>query len=258
MVSCKLRGGLGNYMFQIATTISLAIDNKDKYEFYIIGTTKVHQHIITYMGSIFSDVNILDTSPKQYNVYHEPEFSYNKIPYQNDLLLCGYFQSEKYFKHNQNEIIDLFSPTHNELVYIYGKYGNKLSKDNSCSIHVRRGDYLKLKEHHPPCDMDYYNSAMNIMPTDTNYLIFSDDIEWCKKKFIGNRFTFIEDESDVIDLHTMSQCKHNIIANSSFSWWGAWLNNNKHSIIVAPTKWFGSAKGKINVDDVYADKWIKI
>jgi hypothetical protein len=99
---------------------------------------------------------------------------------------------------------------------------------------------------------------MAAMPDGTTFLVFSDDMEWCKENFIGDQFIFVEGENDVTDLWIMSYCKHNIIANSSFSWWGAWLNDYKHKIVVAPLKWFGPAKGDIKTDDIYAENWIRI
>ena len=90
-----------------------------------------------------------------------------------------------------------------------------------------------------------------------NFIIFSDDIKWCKNNFIGDKFTFIEGEKDYIDLWLMSLCNHNIIANSSFSWWGAWLNQNPNKKVIAPINWFGPEK-KLNPKDIYCKNWIKI
>ena len=258
MVTSHLMGGLGNYMFQIAAAISLAIKNDDKAEFYVQGSSQVHKHLTSYTDNIFRKVNIVNASNLPYVRYVEPGFSYNEIPYRNNIMLYGYFQSEKYFKDNRLEILEVFKPDKTQIDYIFSKYGSLLELDKTCSIHVRRGDYLKLSQHHPPCEMEYYKAAMDIIGNDTTYLIFSDDIAWCKENFIGEQFKFIENETDVTDLAIMAHCKNNIIANSSFSWWGAWLNENEDKIVVSPTKWFGPAKGNINVDDIYAKNWIKI
>lgn len=258
MVSSHLMGGLGNYMFQIAAATSLAIKNDDKAEFYVQGSSQVHKHLTSYVDNIFRNVNIVNKPDLRYIRYIEPGFSYNEIPYSNNLLLHGYFQSEKYFKDSRDEILDMFKPSEEQIEYIFNKYGTLLDLKKTCSIHVRRGNYLKLKEHHPPCDIEYYNLGMSIMEKDTTYLIFSDDISWCKENFVGDQFNFIENENDITDLAIMGYCKNNIIANSSFSWWGAWLNKNDNKIVVAPTKWFGAAKGNINVDDIYAENWIKL
>ena len=255
MIGTYLQGGLGNYMFQIAVAHSLAVDNNDKALFSVDDSLKVHKHLSAYMDNIFRFVNF-EPRVKYTKGYGEPAFSYTPIQYSNNLLLRGYFQSEKYFKHNREEILSMFTPTNEEIGYIHDKYGSILSNE-TCSIHIRRGDYLGLQEHHPVCTMKYYNEAITKVDA-THFLVFSDDIEWCKTKFVGEQYTFIENEADVMDLHLMSFCKHNIIANSSFSWWGAWLNGNKNKVVVAPSKWFGPAKAALNTKDIYPEGWIKI
>lgn len=256
MIGTYLQGGLGNYMFQIAAAHSLSIDNKTNSLFSINDSLKVHKHLTTYVDGIFRFVNFEDRVSYSES-YSEVGFEYNPIPYVDNLLLRGYFQSEKYFKHNRENIIATFSPTNNEIIYINNKYGSLLSNE-TCSIHIRRGDYLNLQEHHPVCTMNYYNEAITKVSKATHFLVFSDDIEWCKTKFIGDQYTFIENETDVTDLFMMSNCKHNIIANSSFSWWGAWLNKNKDKVVVMPSKWFGPAKSALNTKDIHPEGWIKI
>ena len=112
-----------------------------------------------------------------------------------------------------------------------------LKSDNTCSIHVRRGDFLKHPDHHPAQNLNYFMKATKEMPKDSVFLIFSDDIEWCKNNFpkIPNKFYFIEGNKDYEDLYIMSKCKNNIICNSTFSWWGAWLAEPK--IVIAPDLW---------------------
>ena len=255
MISCYLQGGLGNYMFQIAATESLAKDNNDSTVFSMSNTMKVHRHIVTYSENILRKINFDDHNPT--NVYEEPKFSYNKIPYTPNVYLIGYFQSEKYFINNEKHIRDIFSPTEEDYKYINEKYGDVLYK-KTCSIHVRRCDYLDIQEHHPSCDMGYYNKGINHMDSDTTFVVFSDDIKWCKENFIGDNFYFVEKQPDYIDLQVMSMCDNNITANSSFSWWGAWLNKNKNKIVVSPSRWFGPAKSNFDSSDIIPENWIKI
>jgi len=256
MIGTYLQGGLGNYMFQVAVAHSLAIDNDTDSLFSVNNSLKVHKHLSDYTDTIF---RFFKFEPNvEYKVgYNEPVFNHVPITYKDGLLLRGYFQSEKYFKHNRDSILTSFSPTHDELTHIHNKYGSLLSNE-TCSIHVRRGDYLNLQEHHPVCTMKYYNEAISKVPDATHFLVFSDDIDWCKTKFVGEQYTFIENEVDVMDLHLMSFCKHNIIANSSFSWWGAWLNTNKNKVVVTPSKWFGPAKASLDTKDIYPEGWIKL
>ena len=103
--------------------------------------------------------------------------------------------------------------------------------------------------------MEYYSQAMKHFP-DTNFIVFSDDIQWCKENFKGEEFTFIE-EDDYIELYLMSMCRHNIIANSSFSWWGSYLNQNEDKIVIAPSKWFGT-DGRLKTENIYGEGWIVI
>jgi hypothetical protein len=131
---------------------------------------------------------------------------------------------------------------------------------------VRRGDYVtspKTNSVHGTCSLEYYYDSFNLIEKqhkNSHYFIFSDDIEWCKQnlEFIKNK-TFIElsaNERDHEEMYLMSQCKHNIIANSSFSWWGAWLNQNPDKMVIAPKKWFHDQQ--INTNDLIPDTWIRI
>jgi len=252
MISCNLVGGLGNYMFQVAAAYSLSIDNNDSCVFNNENIATVHKHFNTYLPNIFRYLIISNENFS--SVYSEPYFHYKKIPYKNNLKLNGYFQSEKYFKHNREHILNLFSIDDVSKNYIDNKYSDIL-KHNTCSVHVRRGDYLRYPEHHPICSLEYYNNSINQLPKDTKFLFFSDDVVWCENTFKGENFIFVNGNEDYIDMWLMSLCKNNIIANSSFSWWGAWLNKNKNKTVIAPKEWFGTRLNHIT-KDVYCDDWI--
>lgn len=254
MLTCNLMGGLGNKMFQMATAYSLSLDNKDECVFEITQLANAHQPIDSYVGNIFRFIKFGPTSCNK--TYQEPFFHYSEIPYTNNLRLYGYFQSEKYFIKNKEEILKLFSIDEKGLTYLKQKYGKLLNK-KTCSIHIRRGDYLGLPEHHPVCDIEYYTQAISKFDKEVIFLIFSNDIEWCKKEFIGPQFIFIENEKDYIDLWLMSLCKNNIIANSSFSWWGAWLNTNPDKIVITPKSWFGKAINH-NTQDLIPNDWVSL
>lgn len=251
MLTCNLIGGLGNKMFQIATTHSLSLDNNDECVFEITQASNAHQPVNSYLENIFRFVKF---GPVYSNkIYQEPFFHYSEIPYTTNLKLSGYFQSEKYFTKNREKILNLFSIDEKSLSYINEKYGKILDK-KTCSIHIRRGDYLSLPNHHPICSLEYYNKAISNFDKETIFLIFSNDIEWCKKNFTDNRFIFISGEKDYIDLWLMSLCKHNIIANSSFSWWGSWLNTNSDKLVITPKNWFGNAINH-NTQDLIPHTW---
>lgn len=250
MVSAKLQGGLGNYMFQIAAAHTLAIRNNDVAKFDFTSAMQVHKNIKNYESNIFK--NVLHGECELFWQYDEPTFAFNELPYKNGLLLNGYFQSEKYL--DRDEILKLFEIPNHIIKTLKDKYG---SFDNVVSVHVRRGDYVSKQDKHPVQDINFYKQAFDYFDNSKKFYIFSDDIEWCKNNFIGDNFEFIESEFDYIDLWMMSLCEHNIIANSSFSWWGAWLNRNPDKIVIAPKNWFGPKK-KLDAKDLVPDKWIRI
>jgi len=256
MVTCNLMGGLGNYMFQIATTASISIDNETDYLFNINSVSKAHKHISSYTTNILRKVKFVEEIIHHNNFYVEPFFHHNPIEYKNNLLIQGYFQSEKYFLHNRKTILDLFEIDEDSYVQIKEKYSSLLER-NTCSIHVRRGDYLGLPTFHPTCDIEYYQKAMSYFPDETVFFISSDDINWCKNNLKSKNIFFLEENQDYIDLWVMSLCENNIISNSSFSWWSAWLNKNENKKVIAPLNWFGSSLPH-NTNDLIPEKWIRM
>lgn len=266
-VSIKLQGGMGNYMFQIAATYAYGLKYNKKSFFTINDAVLVHKNISYYKENIFKKVNLLDS--KKINektiIYNEPGFNFSEIPeIKGNVYLNGYFQSEKYFYEFKKEIIELFSFPQEFINYLHTKtiqnYEVDLNNCNTCSIHVRRGDYLRYPDHHPTQNINYYLKAIKLMPKDSVFLIFSDDINWCKEFFpdIPEKFKFIYGNTDYEDLILMSLCKNNIICNSTFSWWAAWLNQNQDKKVIVPTNWFGKAYVNNKTDDIYCENWIKI
>jgi hypothetical protein len=257
MISCHLMGGLGNYLFQIAAGYSKSLDLGEKFVINPNNVQVVHKPLTFYTDNILKKIT-LDSNFNTNQVYYEPVFHYSPIPdFMLPTYLHGYFQSEKYFKNNREKILEFF--TCNEVVdKIREKYKNELNVE-TCSIHVRRGDFLTLQDHHPTQDMEYYKKAISIVGSDKTFFMFSDDISWCKEnfKFLDN-VIYCENNEDYEDLYLMSLCRNNIIANSSFSWWGAWLNQNENKITVGPKKWFGPSKSNFITDDIYCEKWIVI
>lgn len=256
MITCKLQGGLGNQLFQVSTAYALALRNSDNlvinpnnhHPSYINGANR---HITQYINNIFRNIEFANIQHIS-EIYREPEFSYSEIAYEKDMLIEGYFQSEKYFVDCREELLNLFSIDKQNKAYILQNYGDIL-KGLTVSIHVRRGDYIKYSDIHPICTKDYYIKAMAAMPSNALYLVFSDDIEWCLRNFTLNQFKII-DEDDIISLYLMSMCNHHILANSSFSWWGAWLNSDANKRVVVPKKWFG-ASASYSTKDLIPDGW---
>jgi hypothetical protein len=201
-----------------------------------------------------------------HSVFNESGFEYKEIPaIEGNVCLNGYFQSEKYFKEYSDEIKKLFEQPkfmHGVVTsHAWDRNGIFINTEtNTCSIHVRRGDYLKSPDHHPEQTMNYYMKAIKQMPKDTIFIIFSDDIAWCKQNFpdLPEKFKFAEGGRDDEDLLYMSLCKNNIITNSTFSWWAAWLNQNIEKKVIIPATWFGPAYANHNTEDLYCENWVRI
>jgi hypothetical protein len=254
MISCKLMGGLGNYMFQIGAAYTFS--NKKEIDFVVDESDimQVHGHYTKYLTNIFRKVKF--GNPKIEFIYNEPSFSYNPIPDIDNVKLTGYFQSEKYL--DRNLILKLFDVS--DLIPVDLKYLSDIINSDSVSIHVRRGDYVLLQNYHPPLSIEYYFNAIKYIGNKKKYFIFSDDIEWCKRHFLNINATYISGLSDWEEMYLMSLCKYNVIANSTFSWWGAWMNKN-NNIVIAPNVWFGEAKILQDIkfadtSDLIPNKWI--
>ena len=257
VIATKIYGGLGNTMFQIATGYSKSLDENSDFIVDITELYNNHHPISKYVNTIFQRLN-LSNDKIQYEVYNVPHFHYCELPnFDRNVKLSGYFQSDKYFKKNREKILEIFECDNEVKEKLLIKYKDIL-KTKTCSVHIRRGDYLHLNNYHPVLSLEYYEESYNIIGEDSTYLIFSNDIEFCKTNFgfIKNKI-FIEDLEDYEEIYLMSFCDNNIIANSSFSWWGAWLNK-KENIVISPRKWFGPSYSSYITDDLYPENWLII
>ena len=222
-------GRLGNQLFQIASTMGIAHRNGYEAVFPAWSYAAYFAHSLP-VGHLSNE-----------RIYMHPSLLYSPVTLSDeDCDLRGFFVSEKYFEDISESIRKQFTPSTEITTYIDQTYREVLLK-NTCSIHVRRGDYLKQRWDFPTQTIDYYLYAIKQFPSDTHFVVFSDDISWCKLHFKGDRFTFIQNEPDIVDLFIMSRCQHHIISNSTFSWWGAWLNANRDKLIICPLFWFGPA-----------------
>lgn len=231
-------GRAGNQMFQIAATVAHALRNDVPYKI----PTKTSEPRI--WPAYFNHFPRLLPSDRIRNIYKEPEFTYSPIPFIDNTQLHGFFQSELYFKDFRDEIIKAFRIPYKP-------------NPGFVSIHVRRGDYLQFSDKHPPVTEEYLCKAIAKFPG-WKFLVFSDDMKWCREHFLGSEFTFAEKNSPLKDLELMSGCEHNIIANSSFSWWAAWFNQNPDKVVVAPSQWFGAGNDHLNTKDLIPESWMQI
>ena len=228
-------GRLGNQIFQYAAVKSISIQKK--YEFKLPPTQMSIKSLNVRCGILNKKLN---------KIYKEKHFHYDHSVFMvsDDTDFSGYFQSWKYFDSIKDILEDEFSVD----LFRYEKAKRKIeaclySNDKNIgvvSVHVRRGDYMKLPEHHPFCGIKYYNKAMSEFRALGRYMFYicSDDIGWCKDNIKGNDVVYSENDA-LTDLAIMNLSDHNIIANSSLSWWGAWLNKNPNKIVLYPSVWFG-------------------
>lgn len=256
----RLTGGLGNQMFQYAYGRSCSIKNKKQLKYFFVhysGDTKR-----TYELRIF---NIRGVKVNGYipNIFVKlSHFLKINIP----VVKYGNWQSQKYFSNCEKEIRDDF-----QFIKPLDKKNYNVLKTikttSSISIHFRRGDYVsdnKINKFHGVCSLKYYQKAidyLNIRVDKPKYFVFSDDENWVKANFRLKGATYIDwnkGKNSYKDMQLMSNCKHNIIANSSFSWWAAWLNSNPQKIVVAPKKWFNNEDAQNNTRDLIPKEWIKI
>ncbi len=258
-------GRLGNQMFQYASLRGIARNRG--YDFCIPGHNQVVKDPYGFDLKIelfypFNMVNVRSHNIKlldrgyapaaEEKHFHFDELLFNMCP--DEISLAGFFQSEKYFKNVESEIREDFSfkdEILNPCEEMISSIGDVIS------LHVRRTDYLK-NPNHTALDIGYYINALEMFDSDVPVIIFSDDISWCKEQniFDSDRFMISESNDQYVDLCLMSLCKYHIIANSSFSWWGAWLSNSDK--VIAPTKWFGPGNFDKNTNDLIPERWIKI
>lgn len=268
MIFISLKGGLGNMLFQIAAGISFAkrlqtdmcLINLNSHLEYL-NADNVYQpqlnHSLEYLKlNQFKKFNKTSNSENFPSVKINYPFCYIDTLPQDNCLVNGFFQSEKFFINEKEHILEDFKPT-KEIEIELSKYD--FSNFKTTSIHVRRGDYLKFPDLHTVQKIEYFKEAIRLTKNKTDkYVIFSDDIDWCKTVFVGNEFYFVENEKDYVEIYLMSLCDNNIISNSSFSWWGAWMNSNKNKIVIAPEKWFGPKDPSLIDKDIIPKEWIKI
>lgn len=262
IVTTILQGGLGNIMFQIAATIGYAKKYSKQFRFYKqLQHESGHGSIDQYKHNILKNLDLIDLQkePNRFYRYDEPLFQYQAIPdHPENIALFGYFQSSKYFDHCSEDIRDFF-----QFDITNNPYIDFFHNESTCSIHVRRGDYLRLSPFHVVQDISYYKHAIDLFNKDTTYLITSDDIGWCKNNFNNtnfnkkNKFIFLENHTPFEDFYFAMKCNHNIIANSTFSWWSAWMNTNigKRVVCPHPDRWFGPSYKDKDPRDVACLGW---
>ena len=242
-------GRLGNQMFQYALLKSISEKTG-----FVPKIPKGNYDIL----NLNLDCEYLDDNFIPKTIYQEPYFHYCDDVFNNDDVdFEGYFQSYKYFYNIRQKLYQEFSFKKN-IYKTSNSILNPLSKgkDFLVSIHVRRGDYLKYPTTHPTCSLSYYNECIDFFRKlgKCKFIIFSDDLFWCQSNLKGDDLFYHRTSNQFIDMCSMISCDHNIIANSSFSWWGAYLNQNPHKIVKYPKAWFGK-DGPQDYFDLCPTEW---
>ncbi|MDP3946424.1 MAG: alpha-1,2-fucosyltransferase [Lutibacter sp.] len=286
MIYSNIYGGLGNQMFQYAIAKNISILNNVCFKLDVAKMN--NSYLRDYSLKKFNISNVI-ASLEEVKKFHKNKY-YNyilrELQQKNILLgnkyyeklelifdkkvlslqsgyLEGYWQSFKYFENIRDVLLKDFTLAEemnfeNKLIY------NEIISTNSISIHIRRGDYISNSKNNKIYNvfgLEYYNKAIDFITKQINnpyFYVFSDDLEWASKYLNLSNVTYVginSSKNPENDLVLMSYCKHNIIANSTFSWWAAWLNQNQNKIIIAPKKWMSTVN---NLDDLYPQTWIRM
>lgn len=285
----KFEGGLGNQMFQYALGRSLSLMQKTtvSFDFSWFNTQTKRKYELAHLNVVVKPAgdlelkkwreqqkkpsfqsaltNLFKNEDKAY--VREKSFSFDPgiLKISPPAYFDGFWQSEKYFR-DFGEVIRDDLKLKESLVGRNLQIANKIISTNSISLHIRRGDYINDKRtnaYHGVSGLDYYQSAVSYLKNQVSqpsYFVFSDDIEWAKSNLkLGDNVSFIDwnqGDTDYIDMKLMSLCRHNIIANSSFSWWGAWLNDNSKKIVISPKSWFTDPS--IDTSDLIPSDWVRL
>ncbi len=262
----RLNCQLGNNLFQVATTCAHAWDHgADPYFPDLV--TKLSDGMPTnYAHMFFRCCTKMPKSPVLYR-WQLPRFHYYNycpIPYHPNMEIeAGTFQNEKFFAHHRKRLLNLFAPHPADLAYIKKKYAYILNHPSTVGVQMR---WFGCKKDEAWWDFliqygyDYYDQAMSLFPEDTLFVVSCNDLEFARKnipEWVKN-VIFLEGEPYYIDFFILSLCKHNIISNSTFGWWAAWLNRNPNKIIVATQHWIDPKYYDTCPVDVWLKDWIRL
>jgi hypothetical protein len=288
MIITHLVGGLGNQLFQYALGYALAKKNNDvaKLDLESYAAYRLHKYSLDAFNVSLQKATTQEIDElkyptqkngplgfvlrrrkkyfgKNYVAEKQQDFDPAILSLTGDMYLQGYWQSEKYFAHCAEDIRHEFTVKHQpqgenkEVADIIGA-------NNAVAIHIRHGDYLKnpaAKAYHGVLPLKYYQRAIDVIRQKTqepSFFVFSDDIPWAKEHLSNIGDVYFVDHNDAAhnyeDIRLMAMCQHQIIANSTFSWWGAWLNENPNKIVISPKQWFNNHTRQ----DLVPDTWLKI
>jgi hypothetical protein len=253
-ITSNLIGNLGNQMFQIAHGYSQALKHNRQ---FVVPTNDTG--LDAFRGTIYKDLDFLIHNTHQLeNVARiQGEFHFKPVkPVDGKITVFhGFYQSEKYFLENKNEVKNLFSPSNEFRTKCFSDYP-ALNAYNTVAINVRRGDYLTQSHNHPVVTLEYILKGLELIPNKDHIFVVSDDIPWCKENIKLDNTTFVH--YTILDaLWFLSYCRHFVMSNSTFSWWAAYLGEKEDSITVFPSTWFGPGvhqRGHYETD-IFKENW---
>lgn len=286
MFIVSINGGLGNQLFQYAfgrhlahlhqteVRFDLSVFDSPEHRAYALNhfNTTVNKakqrelpfHIRKGYKNLRLVRSLLNRFFYPYNIIKQKQFNFNPayLAETKNAYYWGYWQSEKYF-YGVNDLIKQELTFKEDIPNADKSLIQKIEEKNSVCLHIRRGDYVGHSLL-PVCDLSYYKKAINIIATKVQqpyFFIFSDDIGWCKNNiFIAHEHEFVNTGEPYRDLRLMTHCKHNITANSSFSWWGAYLGKYEDKIVISPKQWFVEEADQNNYStkDIIPQNWTTI
>jgi hypothetical protein len=268
-ITIKIQGGLGNQLFQLATAYAYSQKHNRELVIEELQTSpSIFNPRPTYWKTFLQKFqryllssSVFKNKCIDYQIYKEASTKYQTIPNYSTkgIYLDGYFCMSNYFLEYRKQLLSLFALQIEEEKYLTSKY-NFINFNNSICVHIRRGDYLKLSGHHNNLTLDYYKKAVAVIQKNSKVkflyvVVFSDDQKWCQEHFKLNLPTvYIQESKDYYELMLMSYFSYKIIANSTFSWWAAYLGT-KNKIVVAPRQWAGPEDHR-DLSDRYESDWI--
>ena len=249
-ISARIYGGLGNNLFQIATATAVALDNGAETVFPELSPSSPrYQHVLLRCN--------IGPDRDDWLEWHEPSFAYSPIPFQPNMQLVGYFQSEKYFAHHRPRLLELFRPSPGDAAELSSGYGELLARPNTVGVQLR---YYRDEDPsgsiYPQYGEKYLEQAAALFPRTAQFVVSTNNLDYARANLPPRmkRAVVLEGNPDHIDFFLLSGCNDIVITNSSFGWWAAWLNQNPEKRVVRPEPWvWGLPSG-----DVCPEEWVTI
>jgi hypothetical protein len=252
-----LMGGLGNQMFQISHALCQGWKNNIRVIFKSEShTPNQGEQPTKYINNIFSNIKFQNTLPPTKRVTNVWGFKEISLNLDTNIEFFGYYQSSKNFYGFGENIKEVFSPPEDYLKKIYLEYP-ELNNKNNISIHIRRGDYIKFSNVSPIIDISYIDKCLENISNYDNIFVLTDDKIWAEKNLNYKNLIIPKNLEDYEELWLISLCRYNIMSNSTFSWWGSYLNKISDKVVFVPSIWFGP-QGEKDYEDLYESDWIKI